>query len=253
MKILLTNDDGIHAPGIAALFTEMSKLGEVFVVAPDRERSASAHAITLMTPLRVKHIEQNEHFAGYAINGMPADCVKVAYWALGIRPDIIISGINLGSNSGINLLYSGTVSAAAEGIFVNVPSFAISLATFTNPDFGPAARFARKLTSLILQNGLPRGTILNVNVPAVPENELTGVQVTQMGQAYYQENYDKRDDPHNHTYYWLTGNKVDVEMDDTVDDRALMNNKISITPIQFDLTNYSFMDQLNKWKFQNDK
>ena len=244
MKILLTNDDGIHAPGLQALYQEMSKLGDVFVVAPDRERSATAHSITLTHPLRAHHIQQNEHFGGYAIDGMPADCVKVAYWALGMRPDIIISGINLGSNSGINLLYSGTVSAAAEGIFVNTPAFAISLATFTNPDFGPAARFAAKLAPMILTNGLPKGTILNVNVPAVPEAEMAGVQITQMGQAHYEEKFDSRIDPHGRSYYWLTGNKVDVEMDDTVDDRALMKNKISITPIQFDLTNYSFMNHL---------
>ena len=253
MNILLTNDDGIHAPGLEALYQEMQKIGTVQVVAPDRERSATAHGITLTDPIRTRYVEKDGYFAGHAIDGLPADCVKVAYWALDIRPDIIISGINLGANSGINILYSGTVSAAAEGIFIDVPAFAISLCTFTNPDFGPAARFARKLAQMMLINRLPTHTILNVNVPAIPENQIKGVQITRMGQARYREKYDKRMDPYNRTYYWLSGHKVDVEMDDTVDDRALMNNMISITPIQFDLTDYKLIDHLKRWDFKDDK
>ncbi len=248
MTILLTNDDGINAPGLHALYKEMKKYGKVYVVAPDSEQSAVGHAITLSDPLRVQNFYKNDDFFGYAVNGTPADCVKVAYWALEIKPDILISGINLGSNTGINILYSGTVSAATEGMFLNIPSFAISLTTFTNPNFDIAAKFAGKLSSIILANGLPEGTLLNVNVPAVTnENEIKGVMITRQGNAMYQEEFDKRTDPHNRVYYWLTGQKVRLETEPDVDDRAILNNKISITPVHFDLTDYKFFEDLRKW------
>jgi len=249
IKILLTNDDGINAPGLHVLYKEMKKIGEVSIVAPDSERSAVGHAITLSDPLRVFDFYKNGQFFGYAVNGTPADCVKLAYWALDIKPDILISGINLGSNTGINIIYSGTVSAATEGMFLNIPSFAISLTTFTNPNFRIAARFARKLSRIILKNGLPKGTLLNVNVPAVEdEEEISGVEITRQGKAMYLEEFDRRSDPHNRTYYWLTGQKVKLEIEPDVDDRAILNKKISITPVQFDLTDYRFLDELRKWK-----
>jgi len=248
MKILLTNDDGINAPGLSALHKEMKKHGEVFVVAPDSEQSAVGHAITLSDPLRVVDFKKNDKFFGYAVNGTPADCVKIAYWALGIKPDILISGINLGSNTGINIIYSGTVSAATEGMFLDIPSFAISLTTFVKPKFDVAAKFAGKLSKIVLKNRLPKGTLLNVNVPAVDsEDEIQGVQITRQGCAMYQEEFDKRVDPHRRVYYWLTGQKVELETDPDVDDRAILNNKISITPVHFDLTNYSFLDDLKGW------
>jgi len=249
IKTLLTNDDGINAPGLYALYNEMKKMGEVTVVAPDSEKSAVGHAITLSDPLRVTNFQKNNDFFGYAVNGTPADCVKLAYWALGIKPDILISGINLGSNTGINIIYSGTVSAATEGVFLNIPSFAISLTTFLNPNFSIAAKFARKLSQVILKYGLPAGTLLNVNVPAVEhENELNGIQITRQGNAMYHEEFDKRVDPHKRVYYWLTGQKIKLEKEADVDDRAILDNKISITPIHFDLTNYNCLDELKKWK-----
>ena len=252
MKILLTNDDGINAPGLYALYKEMKKAGEVFVVAPDSEKSAVGHAITLSDPLRVTKFYKNNDFFGYAVNGTPADCVKIAYWALDIRPDVLISGINLGSNTGINIIYSGTVSAATEGMFLNIPSFAISLTTFVNPDFSFAAKFARKLSKLILKHGLPTGTLLNVNVPPVKnDHEIAGVQITRQGKAKYLEEFDKRTDPHNRTYYWLTGQKVELEKEEDVDDRAILNNKISITPIQFDLTDYEMLEKMRNWDLNN--
>ncbi len=248
MTILLTNDDGINAPGLYALFKEMKKYGKVFIVAPDSEKSAVGHAITLSDPLRVQNFYKNDEFFGYAVNGTPADCVKIAYWALEINPDILISGINLGSNTGINIIYSGTVSAATEGMFLNIPSFAISLTTFTNPNFDIAAKFAGALSLIILKNGLPRGTLLNVNVPAVNnEDEITGVMITRQGNAMYHEEFDKRTDPHNRVYYWLTGQKIKLETEPDVDDRAILNKQISITPVQFDLTNYAFLDELREW------
>lgn len=248
MKILITNDDGINAPGLYALHKEMKKHGEVHVVAPDSEKSAVGHAITLSDPLRVVDFRKNEQFFGYAVNGTPADCVKIAYWALDIKPDILISGINLGSNTGINIIYSGTVSAATEGMFLNIPSFAISLTTFVKPNFDIAAKFAGKLSKIIMKNRLPKGTLLNVNVPAVSnEDEIQGVEITRQGNAMYHEEFDKRIDPHKRVYYWLTGQKVQLENESDVDDRAILNNKISITPVHFDLTNYNFLEELEGW------
>ncbi|HDQ00292.1 MAG TPA: 5'/3'-nucleotidase SurE [bacterium] len=251
LKILLTNDDGISAPGLYALYKEIKNIGEVFIVAPDSERSAVGHAITLSDPLKVTNFYKNESFFGHAVNGTPADCVKLAYWALNIKPDLLISGINLGANTGINIIYSGTVSAATEGMFLNIPSFAISLTTFTNPKFEIAARFARKLSRIILENALPPGTLLNVNVPAVQkEEDIAGVEITRQGKAMYLEEFDQRSDPHKRTYYWLTGQKVKLEQEPDVDDRAILNNKISITPVQFDLTNYNFLSELSRWNIQ---
>ncbi|MBC8183899.1 5'/3'-nucleotidase SurE [candidate division KSB1 bacterium] len=251
IKILLTNDDGITAPGLFALHKEMKKMGDISVVAPDSEKSAVGHAITLSDPLRVSDYKKNGDFFGYAVNGTPADCVKLAYWALGIKPDLLISGINLGSNTGINIIYSGTVSAATEGVFLNIPSFAISLTTFLNPNFSVAAKFARKLSQIVLDKGLPEGTLLNVNVPSVKkESDLQGVQITRQGTAMYHEEFDKRTDPHKRVYYWLTGQKVKLEKDPDVDDRAILNNKISITPVHFDLTNHDYLDELRDWKIE---
>jgi len=252
MKILLTNDDGINAPGLFALYREMKKLGEVTIVAPDSEKSAVGHAITLSDPLRVTNFYKNDDFYGYAVNGTPADCVKLAYWALEIKPDIVISGINLGANTGINILYSGTVSAATEGVFLNIPSMAISLTTFYKPDFKFSAKFAHKLSQIIFKKGLPKGTLLNVNIPNVKEENIQGVQITRQGHAMYQEKFDKRVDPHHKVYYWLTGKKVELEEDEEVDDRAVLNNKVSITPVHFDLTNFSFLNELRSWTFDSD-
>jgi len=249
ITILLTNDDGINAPGLHALYRELKKMAKVWVVAPANEMSAVGHAITLSDPLRVWQYEKNGEFFGYMVNGTPADCVKIAYWALlqEEKPDLIISGINLGSNTGINVIYSGTVSAATEGTILGIPSFAISLTTFENPDFSYAAKFARKLALMLLERGLPKGTFLNVNIPPVPEEEIRGVVITRQGQAVYQEKYDRRMDPQKRVYYWLTGFKVEIEEDQDVDDRAILENKVSITPIHYDLTNYSFIEELKRW------
>lgn len=250
ITILVTNDDGISAPGIAALVAEMKKLGKVIVVAPSIERSAVGHAITLSDPLRVWPFEKNGEMMGYAVNGTPADCVKLAYWALlknQKMPDLLVSGINLGSNTGINTIYSGTVSAATEGAMIGIPSFAISLTTFHKPDFSFAARFARKLGTILLQKKLPEGVFLNVNVPAIPESEIAGVEITSQGKALFEEEFDLRCDPHGREYYWLTGNKINIETSPTVDDRAIINNKISITPLHYDLTYYAFIEELINW------
>jgi 5'-nucleotidase len=245
---LLTNDDGIHAPGLHALAGEIKPLGDVVVVAPSTERSAVGHAITIADPLRVHEYERDGRFFGYAVKGTPADCVKIAVWAiLDRKPDIVISGINLGPNTGINTIYSGTVSAATEGALLGIPSFAVSLATYHHPDFGYAAKFARKMAGILLIKGLPQGVYLNVNVPACPESAIRGVSITRQGLALYKEEFDRRTDPQGRVYYWLTGQKVNKEKETDVDDGAVMANMVSVTPVHYDLTQYAFLEQLNQW------
>ncbi|MBN2412910.1 5'/3'-nucleotidase SurE [candidate division KSB1 bacterium] len=250
MKILLTNDDGISAPGLAALAKEMNHLGETYIVAPETEMSAVGHAITLHDPLRVSDYYKNGTYFGKAVSGTPADCVKIAWSALlkdQPKTDLLVSGINLGSNTGINTIYSGTVSAATEGAILGIPSFAISLTTFSRPDFSFAARFARYLAEKIIKNKLPQGVFLNVNVPAVPEDQINGIKITRQGLTNYTEEFQVRKDPRQREYYWLTGEKQEIEPDDDVDDRAIMQNKISITPVHYDLTYYSFINELENW------
>lgn len=246
--ILLTNDDGIGAPGLHALVQALKPMAELTIVAPSAERSAVGHAITLSDPLRVETYERERAFYGYAVSGTPADCVKIAYWALLDRkPDILVSGINLGANTGINILYSGTVSAATEGTFLGIPSFAISLTTYRNPDFRYAAGFARKLTSILLEKSLPKGTFLNVNVPACPEEEIEGIAFTRQGMAVFEEKFDRRVDPRGRVYYWLTGQKLHVEKEIDVDDGAVRSKMISVTPIHYDLTNHEMIETLRGW------
>lgn len=246
--LLLTNDDGIAAPGLYALAQELRKIGEVVVVAPSAERSAVGHAITLSDPLRVWDYERDGSLYGYAVNGTPADCVKIAYCAiLDRKPDVVVSGINLGINTGINTIYSGTVSAATEGAILGIPSFAISLTTYRDPDFRFAGKFARKLTHILLEKGLPKGIYLNVNVPACPEGEIKGVSITRQGMAVFKEEFDRRIDPHGRVYYWLTGQKVDKETDKNVDDGAILAKMISVTPVHYDLTQYDFIETMREW------
>jgi 5'-nucleotidase len=250
VKILCTNDDGIHAPGLAALVNALSEVGDVRVVAPLTEMSAVGHAITLSDPLKVKEYHKNEKFFGYAVNGTPADCVKIAYWALmkdETKPDLLVSGINLGANTGINTIYSGTVSAATEGAILGIPSFAISLATFRNPDFSAAADFAKYLAPRLLEQTMPKGVYLNVNVPPVPASDIEDVEITQQGMANYSEEYHVRTDPRNVKYYWLTGEKLNIEQERHFDDRAILNKSISITPVHYDLTYYAYLDKLKQW------
>ena len=248
IKILLTNDDGIYAPGIIALYESIKSLGEVNVVAPATEMSAVGHAITLTDPLRVEKVNRRGDFFGHAVSGTPADCVKIAVWALlDEKPDIVISGINLGNNTGVSIIYSGTVSAATEGTILEIPSIAISLAAYKKPDFAYAAKFAKKLIRIVLEKGLPIGTLLNVNVPNVPEEKIEGVLTTQQGKAVYHELFDKRTDPWGRTYYWMAGEKVKMKQDDSVDDSAIFNNMVSVTPIQFDLTDYANIELIKSW------
>ena len=249
--ILITNDDGIYAPGIYSLKQAMQGAGEIYVVAPLIEKSAVGHAITLSDPLRVVEIERENHFFGYAVNGTPADCVKLGCKCILPRhPDLVISGINQGPNTATNVIYSGTVSAAAEGAIMGIPSIAVSIASFTKQEFAFAAKFSRNLARLVLKHGLPERTLLNVNVPAVPEEEIADIVITRQGKGRYEEAFDKRLDPNGRTYYWLTGKRMILDNGDDVDDLVVMQNKVSITPIQYDLTNYSFIEELKQWNIK---
>ncbi|MDD5766110.1 MAG: 5'/3'-nucleotidase SurE [Candidatus Marinimicrobia bacterium] len=249
--ILITNDDGIAAPGIHALVMAMKEIGDVVVVAPDSERSAVGHAITLSDPIRVVNFNKNSLWSGFAVSGTPADCVKIAVGALlERRPNLVVSGINLGSNAGINVIYSGTVSAATEGTILGIPSVAISLTTYTNPIFSTASDFAIKIAKTVLTKGLPKRTLLNINVPNVPKSEILGVEITRQGMANFAECFDKRVDPRKRVYYWMDGQKEDVYAGDDVDDEVIKKNKISITPVKYDLTNYEFMNELKSWNVE---
>jgi len=250
-KILVTNDDGIYAPGIFALAQAMQELGEVNVVAPLVEKSAVGHAITVSDPLRVKEIERNGDLFGHAVNGTPADCVKIAVKCiLEEWPDIIVSGINQGSNTATNVIYSGTVSAAAEGVILGIPSIAVSLTSFANKDFSYAGKVALQIASQVLEHGLPDRTLLNINVPALPENEIDDVLPAKQGKGRYEEVFDRRNDPQNRTYYWMAGKRMILDKDDDVDDVIVMQNKVAVTPIQYDLTHHEFMKELQKWKLK---
>ncbi len=248
MKILLTNDDSIHAPGIYALWQEACKYGEVTVVAPSREMSAIGHAITISDSLRIESYERNG-MKGWSVTGTPADCVKMALKEVVTeKPDIILSGVNQGSNTGLNVIYSGTVSGASEGAISGFPAIAISLNSYRSKDFSVAAKFALIAAKQLLSRPLPPFTLLNINVPALPEHEIKGVKVGRQGRARFEELFDKRVDPRGRTYYWMGAEKLVVDEPDDVDETIVESGWISITPLQLDLTDYPLMKTLEEWK-----
>jgi 5'-nucleotidase len=248
MRYLLTNDDGIYARGLSALYEELSKDADCLIVAPEVEQSAVGHAITIFRPLMVRRAGRNGRFLGYAVAGTPADCVKIGVRELADGPvDLVVSGINNGANVGINVLYSGTVSAATEGIILGVPSLAVSLDTHKEADFSFAARFARKMAAFMLENGPFVSTVFNVNIPAVPEGEIKGVAVTRQGQARLVENFEKRTDPRENIYYWLAGEtQISAEEDADSDASVLSRGIISITPLHYDLTRHDALADLQR-------
>lgn len=249
MLILLTNDDGINAPGIKALWEELSTIAEIRVVAPDSERSATSQAITVHHPIRVDPYKIDyATVSAWRISGTPTDCVKIAVEALlPERPDIVVSGINQGPNLGTDVLYSGTVSAAIEGALHGIPSVAVSLDNWQNSDFKPAAQFTRAIVQKLIHNPLPPNTLLNVNVPGRNGTEITDVAITKLGIREYDNTFDKRKDPWGRAYYWMGGKLIDSDNDPDTDVIALKAGKISVTPIHFDLTNYTIMDMLKRW------
>jgi 5'-nucleotidase len=248
LHILVSNDDGIDAPGIHALVHELRKIARVTVVAPDKQQSAVGHAITMNYPIRAIPFKKNDEFFGYAVEGTPADAVKLAVrFLLKEKPDILISGINHGSNTAINIIYSGTVSAATEGMILGIPSIAVSLTTYGEPDFSYASRFASKLALLIGERGLPEGTLLNVNIPAVSESEIRGVLLTRQGKSCWDDTFDVRRDPANREYYWLTGKMNVTDTDLETDQIAIRENYVSVTPIHYDLTDRRMLKDMKQW------
>jgi 5'-nucleotidase len=246
--VLISNDDGIDAPGILALVLEMRKIASVTVVAPDRQQSAVGHAITMNYPLRAIPFRKNGEFFGYAVDGTPADAVKLGVrFLLKEKPDLLMSGINHGSNTAINILYSGTVSAATEGTILGIPSIAVSLTTHDQADFSYAAKFAARLAGRVVAEGLPQGTLLNVNVPAVPEEKISGVRVTRQGNSSWEDTFDVRRDPAGREYFWLTGSMAIRDTDPETDQIAVRDNFISVTPIHYELTDRPLLERMKHW------
>ena len=246
--VMISNDDGIDAPGIFALVLEMKKIARVTVVAPDKQQSAVGHAITMNYPLRALPFRKNGEFFGYAVDGTPADAVKLGVrFLLKEKPDLLMSGINHGSNTAINILYSGTVSAATEGTVLGIPSIALSLTTHDQADFSYAARFAARLAQRVVAEGLPPGTLLNVNVPAVPEEQISGVRITRQGSSTWEDTFDVRRDPAGREYFWLTGSMAIKDTDPETDQIAVRENFISVTPIHYELTDRVLLERMKLW------
>lgn len=255
MKIIITNDDGIMAPGIRALAEIAAGLGEVVVVAPETERSATGHGITIWDPIRVKKLEIIGAQEAWSISGTPADCVKMAVQEFYKGEcGLVISGINNGPNLGTDVLYSGTVSAAIEGIILGIPSMAVSLASFDpNMDYKVSAKVAYQLARHLVENikKLPPDTLLNINIPPVDYEKIEGFRITKLGIREYDNVFEKRTDPRGNTYYWLKGEVVPhTDRDPELDVVAIDEKYVSVTPIHFDLTNYRIIDLIKKSGFE---
>ena len=246
-KILITNDDGITSKGIYALYEAMKEIGQTFIAAPTFEQSASSHSLTLSNPLRVKVLERKNGFKGWSVDGTPVDCVKIAIRSLMTqRPDILISGINHGANLGNNIIYSGTVSAAAEGMLMGIPSIAISLASFNTDNYDVVKKFAKRIVKKVLDHGIPNDTLLNVNVPYCNQENIKGVKITTQGGQYFVDEFEERIDPRNSEYYWIKGKMIDEDQSIDYDGKAIKECYVSITPIHFKLTNKLYLEDLKK-------
>jgi 5'-nucleotidase len=248
--ILVTNDDGISAPGIRNLIRIMNDFGDVVVVAPDGPQSGMGHAITIDATLRCdKVVIDKGPQTEYACSGTPVDCVKLAVnQLLDRKPDLCVSGVNHGSNSSINVIYSGTMSAAVEGALEGMPSIGFSLLDYAhNADFSEAETYIRKVTQSVLDNGMDKGVCLNVNIPQIKKGEaIKGIKVCRQANANWEEEFEKRVDPKGKTYYWLTGKFVNYDKGTDTDEWALANHFVSVVPVQFDITAYPSISALNK-------
>ena len=249
-QILVTNDDGIFAEGISALREALQTFADVTMVAPERPRSASGHAITLHKPLRADPVRLPWGGEGFATNGTPSDCVVLGILVLMPHCDLVVSGINLGPNLGEDLTYSGTVSAAMEGTICGVPSIAVSVADYEFPNYAPAANFVARLAQQVLEHGLPPEILLNVNVPNLPEEEIAGVAITHQGKRRYEGRVERRLDPRGRAYYWLGGEIITGFDGEGSDGEAIRQGKISVTPLHLDLTSYPFAETLRTWELK---
>lgn len=245
--ILITNDDGITAPGINTLIEIAQEIADIIVVAPDSPQSAKAHAITVSTTLYLNKIAENK----FSCSGTPVDCVKMAvHEILDRKPDLCISGINHGSNSSINVIYSGTMSAAIEAGIEGIPAIGFSLSDFSwGADFEPTKNYIRQIIQTTLKNGLPEGIILNVNFPKLPEDQIRGIKICRQANARWIERFDKRENPHGKEYYWLTGEFINYDKGEDTDEWALDNGYVSVVPVHFDLTAHHAIQNLNTWNF----
>ena len=249
--ILVTNDDGVNAPGIAALVEMVRPLGRVIVVAPEEGNSGMSHAITIKVPLRLKKIKEEQDLVIYSCSGTPADCVKLAMSeVVKEKPALLVSGINHGSNSAVSVVYSGTMAAAMEGSLYGIPSVGFSLLDYSyDADFSAAVTFGRPIAAKVLTEGLVRGGCLNVNFPVLPADKIKGVKVCRMSAGSWREEFEKRTDPRGHEYFWLTGSYYNAEPEATdTDEWALTNGYISIVPINSDFTNYKEMEKIKEWE-----
>lgn len=244
--ILVTNDDGVHSPGLIALFEAMGRIGEAYIIAPDRERSAVSHALTLHRPLKVEELRKNV----FSINGTPTDCVALGInKVLSRKPDLIASGINMGANLGDDVTYSGTVSAAMEGTILGVPSFAISLVGRSPFFYDTAVPFAVQIAQYILDKSLPYDTLLNVNVPNINREQVKGIRFTKQGKRVYDNAIQEIFSPWGDKHYWIGGGNPYWEHGEDMDIQAVIDNYVSVTPIHLDLTNYEALEYLKKtWK-----
>lgn len=251
MRILISNDDGISAPGLRALHKGLATIADVVVVAPEMEKSAVGHAITIANPLRVREVTDHGRKFGWAVDGTPADCVKIAIKALmDKKPDVLVSGINHGANLATNIIYSGTVSAATEGTILGVPSIAISLCTYDrNADFYVAVKYGMEIAKMTVEKGLPRGTLLNVNVPAINEKQIKGIKVCRQSHCLFDVAFEKRSDLRGLDYYWQGGKMNVNDKDSSTDIMAIEEGYVTITPIHYDLTNHDFLEELSSWEW----
>jgi 5'-nucleotidase len=251
LRILVSNDDGIDSLGIYSLTIALKEIADVTVIAPIKEQSAVGHGITMQMPLRILKYNKNNEFFGYAVDGTPADCVKI-----GIRnimkepPDLVISGINHGSNTAINIIYSGTVSAAREAAIMDVPAIAISVTNHMARNFDFAGKVAKHLALKLVKKDIPRGTLLNVNVPDLPESDISGIRLTKQGKSKWDDIYEQRLDPYGREYYWLTGSLLEVDTDLETDQASVRKNYVSVTPIHFDLTDYETFNRMKNWEIE---
>jgi 5'-nucleotidase len=251
-NILVSNDDGIEAPGLQRLVEELKYWANVYVAAPYTQQSAVGHSITIFYPLRAFEHMQEDKFFGMAIEGTPADSVKlgVLHFFKNVKFDMIISGINHGANTAINIIYSGTVSAATEGTILGIPSIAVSLTTFNKVDFRTPAKIASKIIRQMWEDDmikLHKGTLLNMNIPHAEEKDIKGVKITKQGKSYWEDSFEVRADPNGRDYYWLTGKMVYKDDLTEYDIAAVKENYVSITPLHFDLTDYSTYEEIKNW------
>ena len=246
--ILVTNDDGITAPGIRKLVEFMNEIGEVVVVAPDSPQSGKGHAITINSTLMVEEIKMEGAQQDFACSGTPVDCVKLALdKVLPRRPDLVVSGINHGANSSINVIYSGTMSAAVEAGVEGIPAIGFSLLDFSfEADFDQAKDFIQEIVLKTLKNPMPKGIVLNVNIPKLKKEDIKGIKICRQAQAKWEENFDERVNPQGKKYYWLTGYFNNMDEGKDADETALMNGYISIVPVKFDLTGYEYIEALRE-------